>query len=289
MGDDLSVTTQDPEIYRSHAATEPFVLHRPKTVAQAVAAMAASRGRGAYMAGGIDLTDELRTGRKIADLIYLGDVKELAEITRTGGALVLGGAVTYRQLERDAKVRAALPDLACIWETVANVRVRVAGSIAGNLIAARSGYDALTALMALDATLHLETGKGGRTQPVAKPVPKCALVRRIEIPLTKGQRFLFDRSLKPVVSVALAVSQTAKGIEARAAVGCAHWRAVMKTLNTKDIGSMAKLASAAEPLASAFAAALPEPDSDAIASGAYRRRMSAVQLRRLIVSLAGDA
>jgi CO/xanthine dehydrogenase FAD-binding subunit len=248
--------------------------------------MAASRGRGAYMAGGIDLTDELRTGRKIADLIYLGDVKELAELTRTGGALVLGGAVTYRQLERDAKVRAALPDLACIWETVANVRVRAAGSIAGNLIAARSGYDAL---MALDATLHLETGKGGRTQPVAKPVPKCALVRRIEIPLTKGQRFLFDRSLKPVVSVALAVSQTAKGIEARAAVGCAHWRAVMKTLNTKDIGSMAKLASAAEPLASAFAAALPEPDSDAIASGAYRRRMSAVQLRRLIDSLAGDA
>ena len=29
--------------------------------------------------------------------------------------------------------------------------------------------------------------------------------------------------------------------------------------------------------------------SDAIASGAYRRRMSAVQLRRLIFSLAGDA
>ena len=285
----MSVTAQAPEIYRSHAAIEPFGLHRPKTVAQAVAAMAGSRGRGAYMAGGIDLTDELRAGRKIADLIYLGDVKELAAIRRTSRALVLGGAVTYRQLERDAKVRAALPDLALVWEAVANVRVRAAGSIAGNLIAARRGYDALPALMALDATLHLETGKGARTQPVAKPVPKSALVRRIEIPLTKGQRFLFDRSLKPVVSVALAVSRTAKGIEARAAVGCAHGRAVVKTLNTKGIGSMAKLACAAEPLASAFAAALPEPVSDAIASGAYRRRMSAVQLKRLIASLAGEA
>ncbi len=283
------MTAQAPEIYRSHAAIEPFGLHRPKTVAQAVAAMAGSRGRGAYMAGGIDLTDELRAGRKIADLIYLGDVKELAAIGRTSRALVLGGAVTYRQLERDAKVRAALPDLARIWETVANVRVRAAGSIAGNLIASRSGYDALPALMALDATLHLKTGKGARTQPVGKPVPKSALVRRIEIPLTKGQRFLFDRSLKPVVSVALVVSQTAKGIEARAAVGCAHGRAVVKTLNTKGISSMAKLACAAETLASAFADALPEPVSDAMASGAYRRRMTAVQLKRLIASLAGDA
>ncbi|MEE8231579.1 MAG: FAD binding domain-containing protein [Qipengyuania citrea] len=285
----MSITAQAPEFYRSHAAIEPFALHRPKTVGQAVAAMAASRGDGAYMAGGIDLTDELRAGRKITDLIYLGDVKELAAIGRTSRALVLGGAVTYRQIERDAKVRAALPDLARIWETVANVRVRAAGSIAGNLIASRSGYDALPALMALDATLHLETGKGARTQPVGKPVPKSALVRRIEIPLTKGQRFLFDRSLTPVVSVALAVSQTAKGIEARAAVGCAHGRAVVKTLNTKGISSMAKLACAAEKLASAFADALPEPVSDAMASGAYRRRMTAVQLKRLIASLAGDA
>jgi CO/xanthine dehydrogenase FAD-binding subunit len=78
----------------------------------------------------------------------------------------------------------------------------------------------------------------------------------------------------------VAVERTEAGAPAgRAAIGCAHPRAVLQPL---DLAAGLSLAAVAE----AAARAVPEPFSDSVASGGYRRRMIAVLIRRLLERLA---
>jgi CO/xanthine dehydrogenase FAD-binding subunit len=131
----------------------------------------------------------------------------------------------------------------------------------------------LAALMALDASLVFADAKAAlQKAPAAAARWPDGLLVFIEIPLADGRRFLFERGFKPVISVAVA----AGGGSARAAFGCAFERALVR-----DIA----LDGDAETLAAGVARDLPEPVSDWIASGAYRRNLARVLLARHLRAL----
>ncbi len=256
--------------YGSHSAIAPFRLLRPARLADAAAALA---GGAVCLAGGVDLVPALRAGRRVDEIVHIGGIGELKSIERRGDALRIGAGVTYARLAADRAIAAALPDLAAAWRGVANVRVRHAATIGGNLMAGNPHYDMLPALMALDAALIFADAKGTSHEvPAAAARWPQGLLAFIEIPLAPGRRFLFERNFKPVISVAVA----AAGETACAAFGCAFERALVREFALDD---------GAEALAAAIGGDLPEPVSDWIASGTYRRKLACVLLARHLRAL----
>ena len=223
------------------------------------------------------------TARAVTDLVSLAAIPELAEISTSDGRLQIGAGVTHHRIETEPAISAARPDLAAAWRTIGNIRVRMAGTLGGNLLAGNPLYDAPVLLTAAGASLVFVSAGGERTVDLDgdPPWPPAdgALLTKAAVPLG-GQTLLFDRSLKPAVSVALAHKRTADGaVRVRAAVGCAFAAPVAADL---DPGALADPAGAA----ASFARRLPDPIDDAIAGAPYRRKMAGVLLRRLLQHLA---
>ena len=122
------------------------------------------------------------------------------------------------------------------------------GTVGGNLMAFDKNYDAAPILAAAGAGLVFASTEGELRTGIADR-PSSLLLTRIEIPVD-GRPLRFDRSLKPVVSVA---------VGDHVAVGCAY--PAVQVVDDIDM--------------------LPEPIDDAEASPTYRRRMIRVLAERL--------
>jgi aerobic carbon-monoxide dehydrogenase medium subunit len=139
-----------------------FQLHRPTTVEDAVQLRGELGESAALYAGGTELLLAMKMG--VLDYAHLIDVKRIAGlrgIEVRGGALWIGAGTTHREIETSPLVQEQVPALARLERHVANVRVRAAGTLAGNLAFGEPHADPATLLTALDATVEL-VGSGGR-------------------------------------------------------------------------------------------------------------------------------
>ncbi len=268
--------------FGSHSAIPPFRLERPATLAAALRARAGAGRHGAFMAGGLDLIPALRAGRaRVQTLIALGGISELGEIRGTKRSLRIGALVTYRQLESDPRIRAALPELAEIWGTVGNIRMRYAATVGGNLMAGNPNYDLLPALLALDASALVAERRGAavalRAHELGQPIAPGTLLCAIEIPLRPARRFAMDRSMKPMVNLALALERQGKKSVIRAAYGCIGGVHMARVEAASRAGAAA--------LAKELVAAVPAPIGDAHSSASYRSKLMMALTRRILVNL----
>ena len=127
----------------------PFEIHRCETEAEVCSLRRRFGTEAVIYAGGTELLLAMKMG--LAHWDHLLDVKRipsLAGIRLEGDLLVVGAAVTHHQLERDPLLRARLPVLAELESQVANIRVRVAGTLAGNLAFAEPHADPPSLLLA---------------------------------------------------------------------------------------------------------------------------------------------
>ena len=247
---------------RSRKHIQPFRLVRPHNIVEAREAL---RGPGTarIMAGGIDLIDEMKFGITVDRMVYLGDIAELSAIEADGDDIVIGAMVTH-----DALVRGPLRELGEIWREVAHPRIRFVGTIGGNLMAGRAHYDAMPALLALDARAEIADESGHRLCVPLEELMPAALLTAVHVN-QRGWRLAADRSLHPMVSVYVAVSGTDR---VRVAVGGACERAFVVGCPARDA-------------VDAVLADLPDTRSDGLASGGYRRRMAGVLTRRTLARL----
>jgi carbon-monoxide dehydrogenase medium subunit len=144
----------------------PFAIHQPSTVAEAAGLMREFGDEATFYAGGTELLIVLK--EHLATVDHLIDIKRIPglneiSLTEDGNALVVGALATHRAIEQDALVRQYLPALAALEANVANVRVRAAGTIGGNLCFADPHSDPGTLLSALGATLTLDNGEATRS------------------------------------------------------------------------------------------------------------------------------
>ena len=206
---------------RSRRQIAPFALHRPATLADAMALRSAP-GSSAFLAGGIDLIDGLKLGHPIQRLIRLDAVPGLRDITGGPDLLRIGAMATHAAIADNPVINDLLPDLAALWHGVANPRVRFTGTIGGNVMAGRGDYDALPAMLALGATAEIATGSG------VERIPPDQLLARQQ-PLLTGfviaepgtLRLFADRSLRPAVSLWLGLTEQAGRVRAMR-VACRH-------------------------------------------------------------------
>lgn len=282
-------------VHRSRKLIPDFALLRPRSAEAAVALQAEAGGGAAFMAGGIDLVNRMKFGAPITTVIHLGGIAGLTEITQQGDALVIGACVTHHQLQTSSLIQAQLPALAQVWWTVGNIRVRVKGTVGGNVMAREPAYDFTPAIMAAGAVLEF-LDLDGRTRRVpaaaltdehGAPVPQAGLLTRIILPPAARLRLQFDRSLRPAVTLSVGLDLDGARITGgRVGIGCAFAAPLACALPIGGSLAASDLAGLADDLARRVAGDLPEPVADGHAGAAYRRRMVGVLLRRNLTTLA---
>ena len=147
-----------------------FAIHRPGSVAEASRLLAQFGADAAVYAGGTELLVVMK--ERLTHFPHLIDIKTipgLAQIAYDADRreLVIGAVATHRAVERSPLVRERFPALAGMETAVANVRVREAGTLGGNLCFADPHSDPATLLVAYDARITLASADGSRELPMA--------------------------------------------------------------------------------------------------------------------------
>jgi aerobic carbon-monoxide dehydrogenase medium subunit len=274
-----------------------FELHAPATVDEATDLLERYGDDAAVYCGGTELLLLMKLG--FAEPGHLVDVKgieELRGLSAKDGTLRIGAATTHRQIERSPVVRERWPALAEMERMVANLRVRHAGTIGGNLCFADPHSDPATFLLAAEATLVCRRGGGTARRIRAADFVRGSyrtglepgeLLLRVEVPQPPPGSGAAHRKLafheRPAVTVAcLARVESGRVAEARVAVGsvgpvpvrAADAERLLQGLEpaTIDAGMLARAAEAAAEAARAV--------EDANGSVEYKEHLVSVLVRR---------
>jgi carbon-monoxide dehydrogenase medium subunit len=268
----------------------------PSTLDEAIALRVARGEDATVLAGGTFVGILMNQGLlRPAALLSLGGVRELRgiEVTRDG-ELRLGAMVTHRAIERDARVRAGWPVLAHAFSVVASPRVRTMATVGGVLADADYASDPPAVLQALGARAVLRSPRGERAVAIEELVlgyyETCIapdeLLVEVRVPPALGRatyRKFRSRSSedRPCVAVAAVRSDA----QLRVVVGAVAER-------PQEFADVCALAGGreldralADEIGGAYGERIAAID-DARGSGAYRRRVTAVEVRRAILELA---
>ena len=260
-----------------------FQLHRPATVDEAVQLRGELGDGAALYAGGTELLLAMKMG--VLDYEHLIDVKRiegLRGIEVRDGALRIGAATTHSEIETSPVVQEQVPALARLARHVANVRVRAAGTLAGNLAFGEPHADPAALLTALDATVELVGSGGRRSIPVEQFVVGAyetdlgadELIEAVAVPVQSHERatyLKFQVLERPTVGVA-AVART--GEATTVVVGAVDDRPI-RVAASGDVEDYVDAAREAV-----------DPVDDLSGSAEYKRHLTCVMVRRALEELA---
>jgi len=158
----------------------------------------------------------------------------LNQISAENGTVKIGALCTHHELELAPAIQQRLPSLLKLEHNVANVRVRQAGTIGGNLCFAEPHADPGTLLMALGATMVAETGSAKReidaenffVDAYETSLTAEEVLTEIRVPApganARSAYLKFGYLERPSVGVALAFNLNGATVsDVRIAVGCA--------------------------------------------------------------------
>jgi carbon-monoxide dehydrogenase medium subunit len=277
---------------------------RPTTVEEACALLAEAPDRTKVLAGGTDLLVDLRAGgAHVALLVDIKRIPGMTEISWTpGGDLVIGAAVTMRQICEDAQIARRYPALADGAGAVGSLQVRCRATIGGNLCNASPCADTAPSLLVLGAQVKVAGYKGERQIELAElfiDVKRSALdageiATAIIVPAAaRASRSAFEKIKRvrghdlALVNAAAAYSPSAGQL--RAAIGsCGVTPLLLPRL--ENIAPGADVNQVAEQLATQALQHI-RPIDDVRATAEYRRDMVALLCRRLarrLLSSSGD-
>jgi len=140
-----------------------FRLEEPESAAEVSELLGRFGDSAKIYAGGTELLLAMKEGLiHYERLINVKRLKGLGEVAGNNGTIKIGALCTHRQLETSSLLQEKLPSLVKLEHNVANVRVRQAGSIGGNLCFAEPHADPGTLLIALGAKMVAEKTSGKR-------------------------------------------------------------------------------------------------------------------------------
>jgi CO/xanthine dehydrogenase FAD-binding subunit len=270
------------------------------------AAVLRERGEDAkLLAGGQSLVPMLNL--RVARPEWLIDLNPVGAgpITDHGDHLRLPALTRHRAVEEAEVVRRRCPILAEAAAHVGNVRTRTRGTVGGSLAHADPAAELPLVAVALGAEVAARGPDGTRDLPAddllvgfltttLAPDEVLTEVRVPTLPAGGGWSFL-EASRRSsdwmVVGVAALVELDERGTVAAASAAVGGVAERPWKVPAEVLAELVGVAPEAAPLARAAerAAALLDPDGDVHASGAYRRRLAAVLLRRALVQAAARA
>ncbi|HET9972689.1 MAG TPA: FAD binding domain-containing protein [Streptosporangiaceae bacterium] len=279
----------------------PFTLHRPESVGQASRLLADLGDEGAAYCGGTELLLAMKLG--LASYEHLVDLKRVGALRGitglSSGGVGIGATTTHREIETSAILRASYPEMCTMISQVANVRVRSAGTLGGNLCFADPHSDPASFLMAAGAVMTCQRGDATRripaadflTGPYQTALAPGELLTAVELPPRPDRAALshlrFKLTERPAVTVTALLTLAAAG-SASPAVATA--RLVVGSVGSVPFAAdTAILAGAAAEDFEARAAACAEqaaagcaPLPDGEASAGYLRHLVFVHARQAL-------
>jgi len=136
-----------------------FAYHRPKSLADAVAALK-GKPEARAMSGGMTLIPTLKQRlAKPTDVVDLSGVKELAGIKVEAGGVTIGAMTRHAEVASSADVKSAIPALAHLANQIGDPQVRNRGTIGGSVANNDPAADYPAAVLGLNATIATNTRK----------------------------------------------------------------------------------------------------------------------------------
>jgi aerobic carbon-monoxide dehydrogenase medium subunit len=282
----------------------PYALHQPESLAEALDLLTAYGDDDTHLiAGGTSMVLLMTMGLVQPEhVIALRKIPELHGITaEQGGGLTIGALATHRQLELAPEVRAYAPALSETFGHVATVRIRNQATLGGNLVHADPAQDPPPMLIALDASVTLQSQTGERRLPAEElfvdylttQLQPGEVLTAVHLPpLAPGTRATYLKFLPrtqddyATVSVAAALRLDGDGRceHARVALGgVAGVPLRVRVVEDALVGELLTDAIIAE--AAALVDGVVDPPDDARGSASYKRRMARVWTERAIRSL----
>lgn len=262
-----------------------FSYAAPRSRSELFAILGENQGRAKVLAGGTDLLVNIRAGVFKPELVVdLKKVDGYAGISRSGGDMILGPAVTINEIIKDKTAAKRFPLLRECGHDLASYQIRNRATVAGNVVNASPCSDMAPALLCLGASALIASGRGTRELPfkdfftgVKKTVLTAEdVLEGIRIPAaSEGGRGSY-RKLKRIAGHDLGIVGVAVcilGDALRIAVSSAAPTPVLVEGLPADI-------SAEEAVAAVMGAV--SPISDVRCSQEYREFMIGVFVRRLL-------
>ena len=120
-----------------------------KNIKEAVALMAAAKGKGYILAGGTDLLVQMKSGmREPGTIVDVKKIPEMVAITEKNGAFTIGAATPAAVIGEHEKLRKAWPGVVEAINLIGSTQVQGRASAGGNLCNASPAADSVPALVA---------------------------------------------------------------------------------------------------------------------------------------------
>ena len=266
----------------------PFKLYQPGSVAEALAALATVENP-VLLAGGTDLVACFNEGLNPLAIVDLARVEELRSIEADSHLLDIGAGVTHGVGCVHAAVRSRVPGFARAWERIANPRIRFRATLGGNLMARRARYEGAMLLTALGASLEFASAAGSRSLTVpdlcAGRAPPQSLLTRIRIETTDLLWYGYERSMRPLITLATGLYRNAGAMRLRCAVATEYLHPVVLEL-ALPAADLAQVAAVARTTAHEAFKQLPASFADPVVTHSYAVAAGTALLSR---QLAGAA
>lgn len=172
-----------------------FEYYRAESVADALRLLG-EHDEAKLLAGGHSLIPmmKLRLAQPAA-LIDIGRVAELKGLSRHGTSFRIGALTTHAELEHSVELARHCPLISEAAAKIADPAVRNKGTIGGSIAHADPASDLPAVLLALDATMHLQSAAGSRTVAakdffvglMTTDVGEGELLTAIDIPALTGR------------------------------------------------------------------------------------------------------
>jgi carbon-monoxide dehydrogenase medium subunit len=210
-----------------------FEYYAPRSLNEAITYLASHRDDVKILSGGQSLMPLLKMRlSKPVYVVDIGRIPGLDSIVEEGGNLILGGLVTYAQIEQSKLLQEKCPLLPQTATTVADVQIRNRGTIGGSIAHADPAGDMPAAIMALDAEIQVMGPTGerwvkapdfclGLLMSVLEP---DEIVTAVKVPTTGSDKTAYLKAAPrssgfAVVGVAARLALDSAGTCQRAAIG----------------------------------------------------------------------
>lgn len=274
---------------------------RPKTVDEALRALAEGGDDVKVLAGGQSLLPVLRLRLAAPTLIVdLGAIAELRGVREDGDRVVVGAMTTHHDVVHDELLRehvALLPDAAA---TVADPQVRHRGTLGGSLSHADPAGDLGAVARALDAEFVIAGPNGRRGVPAAEffvdlfttALDENEILTEVRFPKYTGWKHhyeKFNRTAQAWSMVAVAVAlKVDGGTISEARVGLTNMGSTPIRATAVEQALVGQAANEQTARAAAeHAVEGTSPPSDADAAADYREHLARVLTGRAVLTAAG--
>jgi CO/xanthine dehydrogenase FAD-binding subunit len=180
-----------------------FAYVRPGSLSEALGHLAEHGAETAVLAGGTDLSIEIRAGRLHRTYVMdISRLEELRAVERRDGATAIGAAVTFSEVMEHPILKEFAPVLVAAAGCVGSTQIRNMGTLGGNVGNASPAADGIPPLLVHAGKVVIQTAGSQRIEPVEEFItgpyrttlkPGELITHLLIEPLGEGHRANFQR------------------------------------------------------------------------------------------------